>query len=490
MRILYFDIDTLRPDHLGCYGYHRDTSANIDAIAAEGVRFDECHVSDAPCLPSRASMFTGMFGIHNGIVGHGGSAADIRPVGMERSFSTKWQRPGLIRQLREAGLYPVSFSPFAERHSAWWFHEGWREFHNTGKSGGERADEVVPAAIDWLKRHGAEDDWFCHINIWDPHTPYRAPDDFGNPFADEPLEGWYTEELLRRQWDDFGPGTPQEPAGDMGRESSHSRQPSRIESMKGYKRWVDGYDCGIRYADEWFGKVLRTLGSLGVLEETVIVITSDHGEQMGELNVIGDHATADRATCRVPMIVRFPGLTGGRADNALHYQNDIGATLVELAGGEVPAHWDGRSFAETFRRGESAGRNAVVCGQCCWSCQRSVRWGDWLFIRTYHTGLKHYPARMLFNVADDPHELNDLSDQRPDLADHGQSLLESWTAEMMTTSTSAVDPMWLVMREGGPFHTKGEQTEKYIERLRNTGRKQHADFLTEYPTGLTQSSVN
>ena len=74
MRILYLDIDTLRPDHLGCYGYHRNTSPNIDRIAAGGTRFDNCYVSDAPCLPSRAGMFTGQFGIHTGAVGHGGTS--------------------------------------------------------------------------------------------------------------------------------------------------------------------------------------------------------------------------------------------------------------------------------------------------------------------------------------------------------------------------------------------------------------------------------
>ncbi len=58
MRILYLDIDTLRPDHLGCYGYHRNTSPNIDRIAAEGVRFEHCHCSDAPCLPARAALMT------------------------------------------------------------------------------------------------------------------------------------------------------------------------------------------------------------------------------------------------------------------------------------------------------------------------------------------------------------------------------------------------------------------------------------------------
>ena len=135
MRILYLDIDTLRADHLGCYGYHRDTSPNIDRVAAEGVRFEKVYVSDAPCLPSRASMFTGRFGIHTGVVGHGGSAADIRPVGRERRFHTSDQRPGFIDCLRGQGLYPVSVSPFAERHSAWWVCAGWREMFNPGKRG-------------------------------------------------------------------------------------------------------------------------------------------------------------------------------------------------------------------------------------------------------------------------------------------------------------------------------------------------------------------
>ncbi len=269
----------------------------------------------------------------------------------------------------------------------------------------------------------------------------------------------------------------------MGGFAGTARQPAQITSMQDYKMHIDGYDCGIRYADEWCGRILGALADKGVLDDTVVIITSDHGENQGELGVIGDHATADHITSRVPMIVRWPGLPGGRVDGGLHNQTDIAATIVELAGGEVPDHWDGRSFAEAFRGGQADGRDYVVFSQNCWSCQRSVRWDDSVFIRSYHTGLKNFPARMLFDVAADPHELNDLAETQPQLADRGQALIEQWTAEMMTTSQYREDPMWTVMREGGPFHTR-DRVESYCDRLTQTGRSQHAEFLQAHPTGL------
>jgi len=486
LRILYLDIDTMRADHLGCYGYLRNTTPNLDAVASEGVRFESCYASDAPCLPSRASMFLGRFGIHTGIVNHGGLSADLRPVGAERGFNTSVQRPGLVECLRQLDVYPVSVSPYAERHSAWWFYAGWREMFNPGKFGAESAEDVAPLALDWIERNAKKDNWMLHVNLWDPHTPYRAPEEFGNPFADEPIDPWYTEELRQQQWDGFGPGSPQEPAGGMGqRVEGYPRQPDQIASMADYKRWVDGYDCGIRYADQWCGRILNALADASVLDDTIVIVTSDHGENLGELAVTGDHAVADHVTSRVPMILRFPGLPGARVDDALHYQTDIAATLVELLGGCVPQHWDGRSFADAFSTAQSRGREFLVFGQCCWSCMRAVRWQDLLFLRTYHTGLKHLRPRMLFNVAEDPHEQRDLADAQPRQADHGATLLEAWTAEMLAASESAQDPLWQVMKEGGPFHTRG-RFEHYCRRLRKTGRSEAADFLQKHPTGLCE----
>ena len=92
MRVLLFDIDTLRADHMGCYGYGRNTTPVMDEIAKEGVRFDDYYCPNAPCLPSRASMISGQYGIHNGIVGHGGTAADMGtfPFPSSRSCVRCW----------------------------------------------------------------------------------------------------------------------------------------------------------------------------------------------------------------------------------------------------------------------------------------------------------------------------------------------------------------------------------------------------------------
>ena len=111
-----------------------------------------------------------------------------------------------------------------------------------------------------------------------------------------------------------------------------------------------------------------------------------------------------------------------------------------------------------------------------WSCQRSVIFDDYIFIKTYHDGLKNFPKYMLFNFKQDPHEQNNLADQRPDLVEKGLALLNTWYDEMMAKSEDGIDPMQVVLQEGGPFHTRG-MLEGYCERLEKTGRKEAAEKL-------------
>ncbi|HEU5012169.1 MAG TPA: sulfatase-like hydrolase/transferase, partial [Roseiflexaceae bacterium] len=110
MRILYIDIDSLRPDHLGCYGYHRNTSPNIDAVAQQAVRFDNLYVPDAPCLPSRTALWSGRCGFRTGVVGHGGTAATPFVEGPARGFRDLFGTDGWMAALRKAGMYTATVS--------------------------------------------------------------------------------------------------------------------------------------------------------------------------------------------------------------------------------------------------------------------------------------------------------------------------------------------------------------------------------------------
>lgn len=488
MRIVMFDIDTLRPDHLGCYGYGRNTSPNIDSVAEEGVVFDEYYCPNAPCLPSRASLVTGQYGIHNGILGHGGTAADLRHEGKARDFGDSWSANNLFRQFRKKDMHTVSFSTFAERHSAWWFNCAFKEQYNYGTGGGEIAGDISPMVMDWIERRGDEDNWFMHVNFWDPHSAYRTPEDFGNPWKDEPsADPWITDEVFRDHYLHVGPHGAREIF--MWNDNiSMPRYPGSLGSAADAKTFIDNYDCGIAYCDMHIGRILDLLKKKGLYnDDLAIIITSDHGENIGELGLYAEHATADHVTCRIPMIIKWPGCVKGIHDGAFHDNTDLLVTVRDLLGlsDQKPAYgyrYDGKSYYETLKTGAPCGRENLVLSQCAHVCQRSARFDDFIYIRTVHGGYHLFPKEMLFNVREDPHMLHDLADSCPDLCARGAKIILDWNDEMMKNSPYDTDPMWTVMREDGPYHAR-YMLEKYIsERLEGTDRDFGVKLLREmYP---------
>ncbi|MGO8870043.1 MAG: sulfatase [Acidimicrobiales bacterium] len=481
MRLIYFDIDTLRADHLGCYGYHRPTSPTIDALAAGGIRFDNVHASDTPCLPSRSALCSGQFGIRNGSINHGGPSTDPFPEGRDRQFQTALARTSWMSALRAQGVWTASISTFAERHSAYHFEAGFNECFNLGTRGLETADQVAEVARDWLARNAQREDWFLHVHFWDPHTPYRTPAAFGDPFDDDAVPPWLTEEVRAAHWELPGPHSAQEIAGFSPRAvwDEWTRQPQQVASMDDVRLVYEGYDIGVRFADHHVGQVLNQLDELRLLDETAVMVSSDHGENLGELGVYCDHQTADQCTTRLPMILRWPGLDGSSfpAQDGLHYQIDVMATVLELCGATVPERWDGTSFAPALTSGEPTGRHHLVLSHAAWTAQRSVRFGNWLCMETFWDAYHAYPEVMLFDLADDPYEQRDLAPDYPDVVQHALGMLHEWKEDAMSRSAHGIDPMWSVLHEGGPWHSRVD-VDWYLQRLRDTGRGRWADVFT------------
>ena len=488
MRVILFDIDTLRSDHLGCYGYGRDTSPAIDAIAQEGVRFGNYYCPNAPCLPSRASLITGRYGVRTGVVGHGGTAADMRLQGESRHFRDNCSDNGLFMQFRRAGMHTASFSTFAERHSSWWFNAGFNECFNVGKCGNESAGEVTPHVLDWLRRKGREDNWFLHVHYWDPHTPYRAPAEFGNPFAGQPLpDDWISEEIFAQHLLHVGPhGANEINMWDDTQFPQFPRHPGSLKTREDMKAMMDSYDCGIRWTDDNIAQIVDLVKEMGLYEDLAVIITSDHGENMGELGLYGEHGTADEPTCHIPMIIKWPGGMRGFVDQGFHDNVDLAPTIQELLGTKMLGRYDydGLSYAQTLLTGQDCSKDHLVLTQCAHVCQRSVRFGDYLYLRTVHGGYHLFPREMLFNVKEDPHQLHNLARERPELCEKGARLILNWNETVMKKSDSDADPMWTVMREGGPEHARG-MLEAYIKRLEGTPRADQITLLREMYQGCT-----
>lgn len=390
--------------------------------------------------------------------------------------------------LRQLGYHTVALSTFGERHSAWHYYAGFNEIHNIGKGGNENADEVETEALRWLEARGAQDKWFMHLNLWDPHTAYRAPESFGEPFADDPIPAWYNESVRETHWAGSGPHSAREVMGYSDQVPFYlkgralPRQPWQIDSMDAAKRMFDGYDTGVRYADQTIGAVLAQLESLGILDQTAIIVSADHGENLGELNVYGDHQTADHITHRVPGIIRWPGVTdahAGEAIDGLFYNQDFAATAVELAGGQLHSDFEGRSFASALQAEPEAapGRDSLVLSQSAWCVQRAARWSNYLYIRSFHDAWHDYPEDMLFNLREDPHEQHNLATGSPELVEKGKAILRDWKQRMQAATGQSIDPLETTLAEGSSLHAREGYAASYPARLRETGRGDIADRL-------------
>lgn len=475
MRLIYLDIDSLRPDHMSCYGYQRHTTPNMDAIAARGVRFKRAYCAASPCVPARASFISGRFAINHGALSHWGPGCHFEyPEGPRHSEIY----PLFSRYLRKGGYRTITFSSFGDRHHAWWFLGGWDEAHTFSlRVGTENADEVNAAVVPWLKAHGREENYFLHVQYWDPHTLYTCPSEYADQFADQPVSAIPDEETLRQHRTQYHPHSASflHPFADKSRVPSI--MPWTISNRQDFKRLIDGYDGEINYLDTYIGQLLETLRELGIEDEVGIIISADHGESMGEHGIYAEHGSATEAVHHVPLIMAIPGVTQpGEVNDEFVYNVDVMATLVDLVGLPTPEGWDGVSFLRALRGEEWQGRDYLILEHGLYVCQRAVCDRCWHFFRTYHQGFYAFDDVVLHDMESDPHQLRNVAAQHPEIVQLMDYRLGMWTQENLGRPGHIVDPLQECV-QSGPWRYMTPA--RWVERLRSEGWYEQAEMLAK-----------
>jgi len=451
MRIIFFDIDCLRPDHLGCYGYNRPTSPTIDAMARQGTRFNHYYCGSAPCLPSRTAWASGRFGVNNGVTSNHGLGAQFR-IDCGAYGGPKMHNQMFARWLREGGYDSICFSNFADRHYAMWYANGWSEFHTPNlKCGAETAREVNDVVLPWLRNNATREDYYLHINYWDTHRVYNMDPSWADRFKDYPVtQAWPDEEAIQTHQDYPGPFTSHRLFNDD--VSSVPLSPGAINNRADFEHLVTGYDASIAYVDAHVQEVLEELERQGVLDDAVIIFSSDHGDAFGESGIYSDHVNSDECIHHIPLIIRWPGVTTpGTVLDGFMYNVDFAPTLCDILGMPIPEGWDGQSYKESLVQGRDVvDRDYLVWDTSLYTVQRAVRTKTHLYIRSLDTW--EYTNRAeeeLYEIEADPYQTRNVIEQQPDIHTQCCEIMESWLDEQRRKNGELVDPLRETLRERG-----------------------------------------
>lgn len=422
MKAVIILLDTTRPDHLGCYGYFRPTSPNLDKVAEAGVRFTNAFAVDTPCVPSQANKFTGQSGTRNGVVTHGERGHRLRPGSTEQlqhHFSRHGHQTCAVSTV-------VGHAPF--------FYPGWNTYLRPNYNRGMQqitAKEINQAALPWLREH-AKEDFLLFIHYWDPHTPYQlGPQEIfnqyyqGDPSKEDPrMEPFFRNEPIRIFHQLYrGPERP----------------PNAPPEIKDLDWFIAQYDTEITYTDCAVGEVMRTLEECGIAEESAVFILSDHGEHFGEQEMFFDHSGVYEPTQKIVMIARYPGrYPEGLVCDELVTNCDLMPTLLKFAEIAPEQILDGEDLTPLVTGQVPKLRDEVFLCHGLWTAQRAVRTREWKLIRTWDPGFWSMPPLALYNLKSDPRETVNLIQEQPEVAARLEHKLLSWTDQVLAGRT---DPL-------------------------------------------------
>lgn len=418
--LLLITVDTLRADHLGAWGYPRETSPFLDGLAAEGVRFSDAWVQWPKTGPSMASMFTSTYARDNGIV---------RRVGVPV--------PGAFRMLAEElqGLGYATHAVVANGALGreFNFQQGFDQYVESWKraapEGIDRngAGRVTDLALEVADGVDGERPYFLWVHYLDPHAPYSPPDAYRDRFQGD-------------DW--FAPATEIPLFPDRPEVQMMGIGPKQVlDGRTDLPFYVARYDAEIAYTDRQIERLWEALERRGLLRRTLTAFTSDHGESLGEHRYYFDHGRFGFETClHVPLILHFPGVLRPRVVERPVELLDLAPTLLEAAGRELPdgAWMQGGSLTRLLSPrlpwSEPAG-DEFIFAEAGYAVddnwQKVVRSGRHKLLLAPWRGANRWIGGrdVLFTLYDleaDPGELTSLVEERPEVFQRLHDALADW----------------------------------------------------------------
>jgi arylsulfatase A-like enzyme len=403
--LVVIGIDTLRADHLGCYGYPRPTSPRLDALSREGVLFTTA-ISPSPwTLPAFASMFTGLLPSSH----RAGEGWWFERTRLDPSFVT------LAEVLRGTGYRTGSFVSNGFVSPDTGVADGFEETRVWFSGKG-----ATPAAIAWLDTHAAER-FFLFLHIVEPHHPYSPPEEHAAPFLDRSYEGL------------------------IGTSFGEAPDPDWTDADR--QRIIDLYDGEVSFADALVGDVLDKLAQLGVDDDTIVVVTADHGEELFERGTIGHGHSLYDELLRVPLIIRWPGREPhGRVEQQVRTM-DLFPTLLDALGLPVPPGLDGVSLLPLARGEPQEPGSATALA-------------EYLFGDREQKAIRRQDHKLILTLATNEGSLFDLradAGERRDVAEQHASLVREFRAELERTLLVLLEGFRLLARGGRTPHLLAAQ---------------------------------
>jgi arylsulfatase A-like enzyme len=414
-------IDTLRADHLGTYGHDSPTSPRIDELAEQSLVFD-CMYSQAPWTkPSIASLFTSLQPSQHRVVEEG---TDNQ---LSESLIT------LAEVLSEAGYRTCGVSQNPHIQSTTGFAQGFGEF--IGLSGQESgANSMFEAGRDFLDQE-SEEPFFLYLHFLDPHGPYAPPPKLREKFVGN------LETTKRRV-----------ASGRVG--MMLDGEVMLQEFGKGDLAYLEAlYDAEIRWVDNAVGRLLDHMEAKGLDENTVVILTADHGEEFLDHGTVKHGYHVYEESVHVPLIIRMPDGRVGRDSTTLVQHIDLMPTALELLSLEGPSELQGRSLGAALE-GEGGGPREVVLTGSSWrGIERfAVRRGEWKLVCHVDESRTE-----LFHLGDDPGEQSDVAAEHPGLVQ-----------ELMTVYLEGTRPIAGVTPEDA-MGTRDLELERRLQAIGYTG---------------------